>query len=160
MSTSSRSVAILAGLFVVVVACNPIFDTGVTNTGAYNNLVVKIQVNRSFARVGESLQIRLTTINDANQPIVIESKDKFVLDIIVEDLGNRQILTSWSAQNPDKATHRIEWKPGETKTMEIDWVPRPEENDRVVGIVGILSEASKIRQAPSVLIHVTDPHPR
>lgn len=48
------------------------------------------------------------------------------MDIVVQ-LDSGPDLLTWSSQNPDKVQHRLEWKPGETKTIGWVWTPKPED---------------------------------
>jgi len=105
------------------VAC---FEKGLSDRAPYGDLGLFFESNRSQARVGEPMQMRFSVINHGNQPTVIESPDTPVMDIVVQVVGGPDVFT-WSSQNPDKITHRLEWKPGESKTIELVWIPQSED---------------------------------
>jgi hypothetical protein len=77
------------------------------------------------------------------------------MDIVVDVVGGPQLL-AWSDQNPDKVAHRLEWKPGESKTIEWVWIPRQEDiasgyyQDVFLG--GLLYSESKIIQSANVTV--------
>mgnify|MGYP000073560943 CR=1 FL=1 len=119
----------------------------------YDDLVLQLDINRSRVQLGESILIRFTVKNVANEPIKIESKESPVLDVQVVVGGSDEVLYSWAAENPEQASKQLEWTPGETKTIETVWVPREEEfySGRVVFVSGFLSENSKVVQSVGIL---------
>lgn len=153
LSTPVKSL-LCVGAFVFLISCNAIGNSGLSNIARYDYLTLKIETDRSWAKVGESVQIRLTVTNNWNQVYTIESKAQPVLDLVVEDAASNQILLSWVKQNPDQASHHVEWKPGESIILEMVWTPSQEEYGRVHHISGLLSEGSKYVQGASILFYV------
>lgn len=115
----------------------------------FGGLELKIESDRSSLKSGESVHIRFTTTNTGSRPIVIESQDTPVLDIILEEVPSRRKLTSWADQHPDKASRRVEWKPSESKMMELTWTYSGKEHI-FADFEGILSENSRKVQAIGV----------
>lgn len=113
------------------------------------DLVLKIESDRSSLKSGESMHIRFTTTNTGSRSIIIDSQDTPVLDIVVEEVPSRQRLASWSDRNPDKVSHRVEWKPGESKVMELTWTYSGKASP-YADSVGLLSGNSRMLQAASV----------
>jgi len=150
---------ILLGMISLQTACTPLIDMGSTHTSGIDSLVLEFYSNRSWLKVGESVHLDFTVTNTGKRFIVVESKDKPVLDIIVQDMPSRQVLLSWAAQNPDKALHRVEWQPGESKAMELVWTAPQEEYGRLIFLGGLLNENSKIAQSANVSIYVGVTHP-
>ncbi|HEX4850922.1 MAG TPA: hypothetical protein VFV08_08960 [Puia sp.] len=94
--------------------------------------------------------MQFTIKNAGNQPAIIESMGTPVMDIVVDDGASRRILASWSAQNPDKVMHHLEWQPGESKVLELVWIPPQEEDSRQVFASGLLYQESKFLQGANV----------
>jgi hypothetical protein len=163
MTIMDRSISGLAQLCVFIaicfiamlVACSPpFFDVGQSHNSGYGYLALKFETNRSWVEVGASIQMRFTVKNTGNQLVAIESRDKPVLDIIVQDVNSRELLLSWSAQNPESVAHRIEWKPGESRVLELSWTATQDEYYGTLHMGGILTEDSKIVQSANVPIYV------
>ncbi|MBI5649413.1 MAG: hypothetical protein HZC40_03035 [Chloroflexi bacterium] len=74
--------------------------------------------------MNEPVQMRFGVVNTGKETFVLESKNSPVMDIVVSEAGGGAFL-SWSTQNPDKVSYRIEWKPGESKVIELTWIPKP-----------------------------------
>jgi hypothetical protein len=129
--------------------------TGLRGTAGVDHLLLQIQSNRSKAQVGLPIQIQFTITNTDQSYIVVESTDTAVLDIVVQVVGGPNLFV-WSSQNPDKIAHRLEWKPGESKTIELIWIPRPEDiasgyyKDVFLG--GLLYKDGEILQGANVQI--------
>ena len=150
---SKFRVLIAIGLLVMEVACASDGRAVLSDTAVYNNLVLKIEANRSQIRAGDSVQIRFTITNDGKQPVTIESTDIPVLDITVRDFKSKQLLLSWATQNPDKVSYRVEWKPGESKVLELVWTALAEPSyipGQLVHISGGLNVNGKLIQAAGV----------
>jgi hypothetical protein len=147
--------SVLAVIFAAVVLFTQVScgDTALCNASNLGDLELEICSNRSFVRVGESVRVRFTVTNFGKQAIVLESKLP-VMDIEVRPVFDNQVLTSWSRQNPDKVLHRIEWKPGESKTLELTWTATEETFSRRIFLGGFLSRNLGWGQAANVTICV------
>ncbi len=145
-----RLVALSHVSFAILVACaNP----QQIDRAKYDTLLLTLQADRSQVRAGETVHMRFTIANEGNHTWVIESSDTPVLDITVRDFNSKQLLHSWAAQNPDKISHRVEWKPGEVKVLELVWTALTESPyvpGQRVHLSGALNENGSLRQAASV----------
>ncbi|MGB8644239.1 MAG: hypothetical protein WCF84_03325 [Anaerolineae bacterium] len=81
-----------------------------------------------------------TVINRGNQTVVFETTDRPVMGIIVQDALSKEVLLTWSAQNPDKVSHHLEWKPGESKTIELTWTAAEAQGGRNAAMGGWLNQ--------------------
>lgn len=124
-------ILIVLGVILTLSAC----DSGLRQTAGIDHLLLTVSSDRSRVKVGDSVQIRITTANTGQQPIVVESNDRPVLDILVAPAGG-DVIRSWSAENPDKVSHRVEWKPGESKTLEMVW--HVKEGDRLSPLIFLI----------------------
>lgn len=107
-------------LLIALAGCS----NGQSDTVRQDHLVLKLESNQSRAHVGEPVQIRFTITNTDREPIEIESKNAPVMDIYVEVVGDGPLLT-WSGLFPDQVSHRLRWQPGESKVIELTWIPKP-----------------------------------
>jgi len=151
--TTEIIVTLLAfGFLAMQTAC----DTGQRHVSGIDSLVLEVWSSRSRAQVGQLIQIKFTITNRGRNHIVLESPDTPVMDIVVSPYGSDEIFLKWSDQNPDQVAHRLEWKPGESKTIELVWTPKPGETwygaTRYVGISGKLYRNSKSVQSAGVMI--------
>lgn len=135
-------------------------EKGQSATTGYNYLSLTLRANRSSCvQIGESVQISLTASNTGQEVIVHESPTLPVLDIGVRSSLSQALDTSWSTQNPDKVLHRVEWKPGETKTLELVWTVPPANYapGHRIAIDGFLSEGSEVITSSGVELCVGIP---
>lgn len=83
------------------------------------NVFVELWASRSCADYGETVTLRATATNRDSRPLVVELKDQPVLDIIV----GYPDQVRWSTGKPLTSDQtRLELKPGESKTIELQWV--------------------------------------
>ena len=119
-----------------------------------DDLGLIFESDHSWLKVGETVHMRFTITNNGSRTWVVESKNFPVLDIIVQDVNSGQLLLSWSAQNPDKVSHRVEWKPGESKMLELTWTAAESNFGHLVHTGGLLLQNSGINQSASVSVCV------
>jgi hypothetical protein len=128
------------------------------HTAKYNYLILKLWSDRSRAQVGEPVRVRFTVTNEGGDTW-LESPDTPVMDIVVDVVGGPQLL-AWSDQNPDKVVHRLEWKPGESKTIELVWTPKPEDIAqgyyKAIFLTGLLYRNGTIEQSAGVTVCASD----
>ncbi len=85
------------------------------------NLFVELWASKSCADYGEIVMIRATATNRDSRPLIVELKDQPVFDIIVGSPVTR--MTRWSTGKPlTPDLTRLELKPGESKTIEMQWI--------------------------------------
>ncbi len=142
---------VVAALYLssVLIACG-----GATETTQYQDLVLRIQTNRTTARIGEEVQVHFTVTNTGKQPVQINSENEPAMDVRVYDAGSEELFVSWAALHPDQAAKTLVWQPGETKTVDVQWTPTEKEYyiSRPIYLSGYLREDSKIVQDASLLI--------
>lgn len=146
---------ILASVALTFVLMQMGCGTGLRGTAGVDHLLLQTESNRSRAQADAPIQIRFTITNTGQNHIVVESPDTPVMDIVVDVVGGPELF-SWSGQNPDKVAHRLEWKPGESKTIELVWVPKPEDIAdgyfKDVFLTGLLYSEGKIVQSAGVTV--------
>lgn len=125
------------------------------DVAVFSGLVLQFEADRSRVGVGDRVNMRFKVENTRDYTIVLESPTTPVMDMLIHVVGGPDLLT-WSSQNPDKVQHRLEWKPGETKTIEWVWIPRPEDIAsgyyRDVFLGGLLYQGGKIIQSANVQV--------
>jgi len=146
----------MSGLLILALLLQVACETGESNSAVYNDLVLRFESNRTRAEAGKPVHMRFSVKNGGSQPIVIDSKNLPVMDIVVIPQFGQEILLSWSAQNPDKVAHRLEWKPGESKIIELVWTPKQEDiyigAVRIIYLAGYLYENSRFAQSADVML--------
>jgi hypothetical protein len=131
-----------------------VYIFGLNQTTAYGSLILTFEADRSQVRVGEPVHMRFTIKNVGSKPWVIESQDTPVMDIRVDVVGDGTLLT-WSVQNPAQVSHRLEWKPGESKVIEWSWTPKQGDvysgAEHDIGLIGVLfgGQAAGVRVCAS-----------
>lgn len=128
---------------------------GVVAKSNYDTLGLWLESDHTRAQPGSSIQIRYTVKNMGERAWILESQDTPVMDIVVDVVGGTELF-ALSAQSPDKVAHRLEWKPGETKILELTWVPKQEELRAGyyynIYISGLLYQDSKIVQSTTIRV--------
>jgi hypothetical protein len=128
-------------------------DTGQSQTTSIGHLVLTFKSNRSRVKMGDTVQMRFTVTNTGRQLIVIESNDRPVLDIVVSALPTGDVIRSWSTENPDKVSHRIEWKPGEAQVLEMMWTVSPGDKLGIrISLSGDVNSDSTILKSSGVML--------
>jgi hypothetical protein len=77
--------------------------------------------NKSFYEEGEPIHIRFTLQNVSDEPVLLESEDRPVVDIyVVPRYDSMTKIYSWPEANSDDAAaqHQLELQPGEKHTIE------------------------------------------
>ncbi len=151
-----RLLLIALGAVLILTAC----DGGEISTSSRGSLLLEFRSNRTRLRAGEPVQMRFTVYNNSYNTVVIESSGTPVLDIVVEEQNSRRQILRWSAQNPERILHLVEWRPKETKTLELSWIPKQEDlrvgSYHNVFLTGTLSENSRIVKTAGVMICAAD----
>ncbi len=117
------------------------------NTSAYGYLAIDTWASGTCVKSGDTIKLRSTVTNEGKQTEVIQLTDHPVLDIMIRDRSRNGLsaddkIIHWSdgkTITPD--VRRLELKPGESKTLEMDWVvQRP-----VVALYGVVSVPANLR---------------
>lgn len=146
---------LMVGTVLILISCTTSKSEGAIDKSNYDTLYLQFEADRTLAQAGKPIQMRFTVKNTGEHPWILESPDTPVMDIVVEG-EDRRVLLAWSSQNPDQVSHRLEWKPGEAKIIELTWVPKQE--DLRFGVYydiflsGRLSENAKFLRGASVRI--------
>jgi hypothetical protein len=131
-------------------------DAGLRHVSGIDGLVLEFRTDRSQARANEPIKMQFTVSNRGQRHIIIESTNTPVMDINVEEFGRTPVIPSWSAQNPDQVVHHLEWKPGETKTIELVWTPKQEDiyigAVRIIYLTGVLVGGPGTVQSAGVML--------
>lgn len=121
-----RSLSVMAVLAAFLTGCF-LFDGGEPKTASnrYTDLVLRLWISRDKPRVGQALDIRFTVTNDSTGRWVIELPEASVMDIKIGTGGGS--LRRWVYWSDDREItpemRRLELAPGESKTIEMTWVP-------------------------------------
>ncbi len=143
-----------AVLFFSIAGC----QKKVTGYGIVSNLVLEIQTDRDHAKIGEPVHITqtLTNIAASGPPIILESSDRPVMDIVIR--GADRIQPRWSnEQPPENLLHRLELPPGASHRIEWTWIPSEQNrNEKVIIVEGVFvyNKTGKTQRA-SLLLPVT-----
>ncbi|MBI5033542.1 MAG: hypothetical protein HZB51_23720 [Chloroflexi bacterium] len=133
---------IIVGLSMILASCSAAADTYTEGAARFDLLVLRIRVNHPkqlCLKSGDSLDIRFTVSNVGNELFVLETKDSPVLDIVIREYGRS--IYAWAEQNPGQVQHRVEWQPGESKTVNVKWqLPQKEYAHEALQIAGLISE--------------------
>ncbi len=105
-----------------------------THTGSYGDFGIKIWVSDTCVRVGETVKVKATVTNNGSRTRVVELTDRPVFDIVIPALKPPVRWSEGKAMTPDLT--RLELKPYQSKTIEMDWVAE----QRAYGGVGILAQ--------------------
>lgn len=151
---------LLLGLAMALLSCSPnataVPNADWSNTTFATPLVLKLVIIRAVPsgqrclQAGDSLQIQYTVIDDSKQSIILESTEQPILNVTIAEGHSMKVVYTWSDQKPDQVLRHIEWQPGESRGIEMQWnVPQ---NDKVSGYIiqGELSRGAKIIQVVPV----------
>jgi len=126
----------------LVTACGPLWSRPVSETWGSGNLKLTLFVSKSLPNVGEPVKIRYTVKNPTDQIEVIqlEEKQEPIMDIRIHfGAGSHWTTLYWSdGQEITPEMRRLELAPGESKTIEMTWVPDETAEGYIVSVSGIL----------------------
>lgn len=105
--------------------------------------------DQSQAEVGRPTHLKLTVTNQGTETVILDAKEP-VMDITVQYAGGN-VFTSWSAQQQQIVNlNRVEFKPNQTKTIELTWIPKPEDDRHFILTSGIVRLDDRVFSAPSI----------
>lgn len=116
-------ILVLVSIVLMSSACTA--NTAQTRTTGVDCIELTFKSSHSQIKLGDAVQMQFTVTNNCQKLIVIESTDSPVLDIVVTALPMGNIIRQWSVENPDKVSHHMEWKPGESHEIEMTWTVSP-----------------------------------
>ena len=142
-------IAVMAAL---VTACGRLWSRPVSETRGSGNLVLTLFVSKSLPYVGEPVKIRYTVKNPTDQTEVIqlEEKQEPVMDILIGFArGEGRTRLYWSdGREITPEMRRLELAPGESKTIEMTWVPDETAEGWIVTVLGILHREQRYTDVP------------
>lgn len=128
-------------------------DSELTQSSGVDYLVLTTRTNHSRVKLGNSVQIQFTVINTGDQPVIIESKEWPVLDILVTTLPSGNNIRTWSIENPAQVSHRIEWQPGEAQTLTMIWsVSINDKLESRFSILGLVNSDTRVLQRSGIVM--------
>lgn len=90
-----------------------------SDTRPAGNIGVQLWASSDCVQPGETVNLRATATNHGSQVFAIELTDRSVFDLVVKTSGKTTRWSDGKQLTPDLT--RLELKPGESKTIEIDW---------------------------------------
>ncbi len=127
-------------------------DTGQIDMTSLGDLALMFKSDHSRVKMGATVRMQFTITNTGKQPMVIEAKDRPVLDIVVSAMPNDEFIRSWSAENPDKVLHRVELKPGDSQVLDLTWTVSPGDKLGIrISLSGIVNSGSTILHSAGVM---------
>jgi hypothetical protein len=137
---------ILVGLSTILASCSAATNSYTEGVAGYAPLLLRIRVDhpeKPCLKGGDSLNIGFTVTNEGQKAMILESKDKPVLDLTIIESPSMKVISSWAEQNPDKVQHRVEWQPDEVKTLNFKWqIPQKEYSHQELIVTGLVSETN------------------
>ncbi len=129
---------------------------GQSAVAGYDNLGLTLQVDQTRGELGRPVHITftITKFKQGNYDVgVIESGSEPVMDIFVGYADSPYAL--WSEQQPiGTIPHRLDLKIGESKTIQMTWVPDQRADDKPIGIEGILNRGGEKVQSAGLLLPI------
>ena len=107
-----------------LVSCNLLSSKPKRKVGGQGGLRLELWASKERASVGESIDIVFTVKNVGDETEVIEIDDEPVMDILVRQGSDYKREAWWSdGREVTPEMRRLELAPGESKTIEMTWVP-------------------------------------
>jgi len=136
----------------LLTSCGLLWGRPKSNTTSDGYLGLTLWVSRSLPRVAEPVKIRYTVDNfgDQIEVIQLEEKQEPVMDILV-GFGPRGDGTRlyWSDEREiTPEMRRLELAPGESKIIEMTWVPDETAEGWIVTVSGILHREQMRQYVP------------
>ncbi len=149
-------VALLLVVAGLVTNCSLLWGEAKSNTTTDGNLGLTLWVSRSLPSVGQPVKIRYTVDNFSDQIEVLqlEEKQQPVMDIYISFGAARDSMTTlyWSdGREITPEMRRLELAPGESKTIEMAWLPDEKADRSSVWVDGILNREQMRQYVP---IHI------
>lgn len=135
-------VAVTVVVLGLLVGCIP--SRAVPTMVAYawvGDLTLNLWTSRYGLSVGESVDIRFTVENVGKKTKVIELADRPVMDISIgfRTMGGDQVRIRRSdGREMTPELTRLVLEPGESKTIEMTWVPDERAMNVAAGVAGVL----------------------
>jgi len=136
-------VALLIVVAGLVTNCSLLWGEAVSNTATDGIFGLTLWVSQKQVSVGQPVAIRYTVDNfgDRTEVIQLEEKQEPVMDILVffGPLGSTTTIYWSDGREITPEMRRLELAPGESKTIEMTWIPDKWATNESVRISGILN---------------------
>jgi len=123
-----------------------------SNVTTDGNLGLTLWVSRGRTSVGQPVQIRYTVDNfgDRTEVIQLQEKQEPVMDILVffGRLGSTTRIYWSDGHEITPEMRRLELAPGESKTIEMTWVPDKKATNESVLVSGMLNREQRSQHVP------------
>lgn len=137
----------LALFTLLLVGC---FSKSKSATSVVEGIVVEIWVSNDNPQPGEQVRIHLTLTNETTHVHVVELVNRPVVDIVIDyRVLNESIVVRWSdGKTLTSGLTRLELKPGESKSIEMNWVVDRRAFGETVGISGYFIYSASLTDYP------------
>ncbi len=111
--------------------------------GGFNDISLRISADRRYTDAGEPVRIRFTAINVGDIGVSFESEEGPIMDILVRyNPGGRDVIRDWWSEGHQitPKMNSFELAPGESRTIEMTWIPPDRIYSQPVGLRGILHD--------------------
>jgi len=157
--SSLHRVAVTVAMLGLLVSCIP--SRAVPTRTAYarvHDLTLNLWTSRYGLDVGESVDIRFTVENVGEKTKVIELADRPVMDISIgfgTHPGVDPVRIRWSGgREITPELTRLVLEPGESKTIEMTWVPDEKAKNELAGVAGGLRYGEADYQVKSAAVSI------
>jgi len=136
-----RQLVLIVVMAVLVTNCGMLRGPAKSNATTDGIFGLTLWVSRSLPSVGQPVKIRYTVTNttDRTEVIQLEEKQEPVMDIRIF-FGPGVTTLYWSdGREITPEMRRLELAPGESKTIEMTWVPDKKAMNKIVLIDGMLN---------------------
>lgn len=118
----------------------------VSTTGGGGDIEVTMWASSRCARAGDTIHLRATAINRGPRVWLVELQDQPVFDIETSSNGD---TVHWSDGKPMSELSRLELKPGESRTLEMDVVVPKNQNYGSIGAIARYIYSSRAPSGPA-----------
>ncbi len=144
--------AVLLMIAALLTSCGLLWGRPKSNTTSDGYLGLTLWVSRSLPKVGQPVQIRHTVKNptDHTEVIQLEEKQEPVMDIRIHfgPLGGTTTLYWSDGREITPEMRRLELAPGQSKTIEMTWVPDKRATNEIVWVSGMLNREQRSQHVP------------
>jgi len=136
---------LLVVMAALVTGCVPVWSRPVSRTWRSGNLRLMLFVSKSLPKV-----YTVTNTTDRTEVIQLEEKQEPVMDIqILFGPGGDITTLYWSdGHEITPEMRRLELAPGESKTIEMTWMPDETAEGYIVSVQGILNREQSRQYVP------------
>jgi hypothetical protein len=142
-----RYILLIFSILILLGACR--VTRPASSSSIIEGIEVEVWASSDCVQPGETVKLRTTATNRGSRTFKVEFADKPVLDLVVKTSGK---LTRWSNRKPfTPEMTGLELKPGESKTIEMNW--QVQSTDSLL-VNADFAYDSRAGVAPSLLVQV------